>query len=311
MPVSNYHIGQYIKKRREELNVNQDALCYGICNRSTLSRIERGRQEPSYQVLKALLQRLGISENRCQILIGPQEFAIVELQREIVADNVKHDFSAALQKIERLEALFQPEQQPILQQFVLRVRALAGYEKDGQHFDYDCPTQRRMLKQALELTCAGINLENMRGFLLGEDETKIINQIAITYSEEGKRRQAIEIYRQLIRYVESHFPDCKVRQVMLPLTAYNYSRLLGLERRYEEAIEVAELGRQCCVKYNKCRMLGGLLLNIACCLHELGKDEESRKIMQQSYYAYLIMEDLISCEVVQKYAEETFKIKIN
>lgn len=98
---------------------------------------------------------------------------------------------------------------------------------------------------------------------------------------------------------------------MLPLTAYNYSRLLGLERRYEEAIEVAELGRQCCVKYNKCRMLGGLLLNIACCLHELGKDEESRKIMQQSYYAYLIMEDLISCEVVQKYAEETFKIKIN
>lgn len=96
--MSNYHIGQYIKKRREELNVNQDALCYGICNRSTLSRIERGRQEPSYQVLKALLQRLGISENRCQILIGPQEFAIVELQREIVADNVKHDFSAALQK---------------------------------------------------------------------------------------------------------------------------------------------------------------------------------------------------------------------
>ena len=150
--MSNYHIGQYIKKRREELNVNQDALCYGICDRSTLSRIERGRQEPSYQVLKALLQRLGISENRCQILIGPQEFAIVELQREIVADNVKHDFSAALQKIERLEALFQPEQQPILQQFVLRVRALAGYEKDGQHFDYDCPTQRRMLKQALELT---------------------------------------------------------------------------------------------------------------------------------------------------------------
>ena len=168
-----------------------------------------------------------------------------------------------------------------------------------------------MLKQALELTCTGINLENMSGFLLGEDETKIINQIAITYSEEGKRRQAIEIYRQLIRYVESHFSDCEVRQVMLPLTAYNYSRLLGLERRYEEAIEVTELGRQCCVKYNKCRMLGGLLLNIACCLHEMGKDEESRKIMQQSYYAYLIMEDLISCEVVQKYAEETFKIKIN
>ena len=257
------------------------------------------------------MQRLGISENRCQILIGPQEFAIVELQREIVADNVKHDFSAALQKIERLEALLQPEQQPILQQFVLRVRALAGYEKDGQHFDYDCPTQRRMLKQALELTCAGINLENMSGFLLGEDETKIINQIAITYSEEGKRRQAIEIYRQLIRYVESHFPDCEVRQVMLPLTAYNYSTLLGLERRYEEAIEVAELGRQCCVKYNKCRMLGGLLLNIACCLHELGEDKKSGELLIASYYVNKAMERTKSCETVKQYARENLGIEID
>ena len=308
--MSNYHIGQYIKKRREELNVNQDALCYGICDRSTLSRIERGRQEPSYQVLKALLQRLGISENRCQILIGPQEFAIVELQREIVADNVKHDFSAALQKIERLEALFQPEQQPILQQFVLRVRALAGYEKDGQHFDYDCPTQRRMLKQALELTCAGINLENMRGFLLGEDETKIINQIAITYSEEGKRRQAIEIYRQLIRYVQSHFAGCEIGQVMLPLTAYNYSRLLGQERRYEEAIEIAELGRECCIRYNKCQVLGGLLLNIAYCLHELGEDEKSRELLIDSYHISKAMEQTRSCEVVRKYAKENLQIEI-
>ena len=175
----------------------------------------------------------------------------------------------------------------------------------------DCPTQRRMLKQALELTCAGINLENMRGFLLGEDETKIINQIAITYSEEGKRRQAIEIYRQLIRYVESHFPDCEVRQVMLPLTAYNYSRLLGLERRYEEAIEVAELGRQCCVKYNKCRMLGGLLLNIACCLHELGEDEKSKELLIQSYYVGLAMENFQDCEVIKRYAKETIGLLLN
>lgn len=48
---------------------------------------------------KALLQRLGISEDRCQILMGAQEFEIAELQREIVADNVRKDFSSALKKI--------------------------------------------------------------------------------------------------------------------------------------------------------------------------------------------------------------------
>lgn len=309
--MNRFMIGEYIRTQREAKEINQDDLCRGICNRSTLSRIERGRQEPSYYTLKVLLQRLGIPEERFQILMGPQEFEIEELQQEIVADNVKHDFSSALKKIERLETLFQAEQQPVLQQFVLRVRALAGYEKDGQHFDYDYSTQREMLTHALELTCAGIHLKNMGRFLLGEDEAKIVNQIAITYSEEGNRRQAIEIYRQLIRYVQRNFAGCEVERVLLPLTAYNYSRLLGLECRYEESIEVAELGRQCCVKYNRCRMLGGLLLNIACCLHEMGEDERSRELLTQSYYVYKVMEEHRSCKVVQNYAKETFGMELN
>ena len=307
----NYHIGEYIKRKREEKEIKQDELCYGICDRSTLSRIERGKQEPSYYILKALLQRLGISEDRCQILMGPQEFEISELQREIVADNVRNDFSSALKKIRRLEELSQSAENPLLQQFILRVRAAAGYEENGERLDYDNPTQRKMLIQALELTCPGITMENVGSFLLSEDEAKIINQIAITYSEEGNRRQAIEIYRQLIRYVQSHFAGCEVGQVMLPLTAYNYSRLLGQERRYEEAIEIAELGRQCCVKYNKCRFLGGLLFNIAYCLHDLGKDVESMELMIQSYYVNKAMDRTRSCEVVRKYAKETLKLEIS
>lgn len=307
----NYHIGEYIKRKREEKEIKQDELCYGICDRSTLSRIERGKQEPSYYILKALLQRLGISEDRCQILMGAQEFEIAELQREIVADNVRKDFSSALKKIRRLEELSQSAENPLLRQFILRVRALAGYEKNGERHAYTRPVQRKILIHALELTCPGITMENLDSFLLGEDEAKIINQIAITYSEEGNRRQAIEIYRQLIRYVQSHFAGCEIGQVMLPLTAYNYSRLLGQERRYEEAIEIAELGRQWCVKYNKCRMLGGLLLNIAYCLHELGNDEKSKKLLLNSYYAYLLMENFTSCKVVQEYAEENLGIKIS
>lgn len=306
----NYHIGEYIKRKREEKEIKQDELCYGICDRSTLSRIERGKQEPSYYILKALLQRLGISEDRCQILMGAQEFEIAELQREIVADNVRKDFSSALKKIRRLEELSQSAENPLLQQFILRVRAAAGYEENGERLDYDNPTQRKMLIQALELTCPDITMENLDSFLLGEDEAKIINQIAITYSEEGDHRQAIEIYHQLIRYVQSNFAGCEIGQVMLPLTAYNYSRLLGQERRYEEAIEVAELGRQCCVRYNKCRFLGGLLLNIACCLHDLDQDDASRKRLIQSYYAYLVMEDTVSCEVVQNYAKKVLGIEI-
>ena len=111
--------------------------------------------------------------------------------------------------------------------------------------------------------------------------------------------------------MQSHFAGCEIGQAILPLTAYNYSRLLGLEHRHEEAIEIAELGRQWCVKYNKCRMLGGLLLNIACCLHELGNDEKSKKLLLNSYYAYLLMENFTSCKLVQDYAKKTLKLEIS
>ena len=303
----NYHIGEYIKRKREEKEIKQDELCYGICDRSTLSRIERGKQEPSYYILKALLQRLGISEDRCQILMGPQEFEISELQREIIADNVRKDFSSALKKIRRLEELSQSAENPLLQQFVRRVRALAGYEENGERFAYDYPTQREMLMQALKLTHPNIDLSHISNCLLSVDEIKILNQYAITYSEIGNRRYAIHIYQQLFDCINYNCIDTESIVSILTLLAYNYSRLLGQERRYEEAVEIAELGQNYCVKYNKCQMLGGLLLNIACCAHELEDDEKSKDLLRQAYYVNKAMKQEKSCKVVEEYWKQTFK----
>lgn len=164
-----------------------------------------------------------------------------------------------------------------------------------------------MLLEALQISCPGIDPEHLQGHLLGEEEGKLLNQIAITYSESGERRRAIEIYRQLMDYIQTHQVGTETGAALLPLVAYNYSRLLGRERRYEECIEVAEIGRRCCVMYGRCKMLGGLLLNIAYSLHELGDDEKAKELLIESYYAYKVMEDFRSCEVVQKYAEESLK----
>ena len=66
-----YNIGLFIKKKREEQHIRQEDLCRGICDKSTLSRIERGKQEPSSGILGVLLQRLGINEDQLAVLLGP------------------------------------------------------------------------------------------------------------------------------------------------------------------------------------------------------------------------------------------------
>lgn len=75
-----YNIGLFIKKKREEQHIRQEDLCRGICDKSTLSRIERGKQEPSSGILGVLLQRLGINEDQLAVLLGPKDFEISDLQ---------------------------------------------------------------------------------------------------------------------------------------------------------------------------------------------------------------------------------------
>ena len=307
--MAQYPLGIIIRQRRDMLGLSQQQLCQGICDRSTLSRIERGDQVPSYHSLRALLQRLELQEKDLPFLLGQPDFQTAQLQKEIVALNTRKQWLQAQQKIRELQAL-PTAADPLTRQFILRAKALAGYEQDGKAVPYPYEEQRQMLLEALQISCPGIDPEHLQGHLLGEEEGKLLNQIAITYSESGERRRAIEIYRQLMDYIQTHQVGTDTGAVLLPLVAYNYSRLLGRERRYEECIEVAEIGRQCCVMCNKCKMLGGLLHNIAYSLHELGEDDKSKEILTQAYYVHKAMERNSSCEAVKKYAEETFGLTI-
>lgn len=189
----------------------------------------------------------------------------------------------------------------ITQQFILRCKALA-------YFPEDYPASRDLLLQALSLTLPDFDFDHISDYLLGIEEVKILNQLANSYSEAGDRRFAIHIYRQLFDDSRKHLLNSEAKVSLFIMLSYNYSRLLGLERRYEEEIEIATLGQQACIQYNKCRLLGGLLLNIACGLHELGKDEESKSNLIDAYYAHRLMKNEPSCELIKKYAEETFNI---
>lgn len=290
-----YNIGLFIKKKREEQHIRQEDLCRGICDKSTLSRNERGKQEPSSGILGVLLQRLGINEDQLAVLLGPKDFEISDLQKEIVALNSQKEYEKAAEKIRRLEQLVEPTDK-ITQQFILRSKALA-------YFPEDYPASRDLLFQALSLTLPDFDFDHISDYLLGIEEVKILNQLANSYSEAGDRRFAIHIYRQLFEDPRKRLFNIEAELTLLPLLAYNYSRLLGLERRYEEEIEIATLGQKTCIKYNKCQYLGGLLLNISCALRELGQDKESRSKLIDSFYAYHLMGDESSCNLIIQYAQ--------
>lgn len=270
-------IGAYIRQNREAQGLTQQQLCEGICEPATISRIENGQQTPSRSRLSALLQRLGLPDDRYFALLGPNETEISSLQAEILSCNVHGQQKRGLELIARLENIMEADDH-IIRQFVLRSRVLLG--------DYGFEEQLDILLEATRLTVPRFDLDKIESFLYSFDEIKIINQIGNIYAHAGQQKKAIDIYSRLLQYVQQHNSNITQSTGQLTLVAYNYALELDVCHLYQDAVEIAELCRQTCVDYGHYQFLPGALHIMAECYHFMGDDEKSKDLYLQAYGIY-------------------------
>ena len=218
-----YFLGEYIKKQREKLGLTQEQVCEGICEQVTLSRLENGRQTPSRTRVNALLQRLGLPEDRYYMILTKNELEIEALKKEIIACNALDSAKEGFSKVEQLEKLVNTDDN-LEKQFILRSKALLGYLAGR----YTKEEKLRMLIQAIGLTIPDFDLEIIGSHLYTVDEMKIINQIAGVYSDMGQNKKAADIYYQLLKYVQKHQQEAVISSGMLPMVLGNYARALDL-----------------------------------------------------------------------------------
>ena len=152
--MKNVFLGEYVKQRRLDLGLTQEQLCYGICEPMTLSRLENGKQTPSRNRINALLQRLGLPDDRYFALLSKNELEMEALQKEIVACNATEKVPEGFEKLAQFEKLADPDDQ-IAQQFALRSRVLLG-RLDGRYTPLE---QIDLLMQAIQLTVPRFDLE--------------------------------------------------------------------------------------------------------------------------------------------------------
>ena len=294
--MKNVFLGEYIKQRRLDLGLTQEQLCDGICEPVTLSRLENGKQTPSRNRINALLQRLGLPDDRYFALLSKNELEMEALQKEIVACNATEKVPEGFEKLAQFEKLADPDDQ-IAQQFALRSRVLLG-RLDGRYTPLE---QIDLLMQAIQLTVPRFDLESIESFLYTRDEITIINQIGLAYSDAGQNKKAAEIYYQLLKETITSIG-------VLPLVLYNYARVLDLCGRYEEGAALAKEGREACIQYGHYQVLPRCLEIEAECRHFMGDDEISKELYYQSYYLCKVIGYQIGLEVVKKEAKEYLNI---
>lgn len=300
-----YFIGEIIRQKRTELGLKQCQLCEGICEPTTMSRIESGKQMPGLNTLKNLLQRLGLSDERYYALVSKNEMQIADLQTEIVSANVFKDPQRGLPKIAELEELADPDDH-LLHQFILRSKASLGKRENGQIVAYSLDEKLDMLFKAIRLTVPNFDIDAIEEGLYSIDEVKVINHIATVYSDLKQHEKAIKIYDQLLQYINKHFQNILQSGGLLPLVAFNYARELDLIGRYTDAIEIAETGWKACTQYGQYRYLAPTIAIIAECNHFFGDDSKSKEYYRQSYYIYKAVDDERGARVITAEAKKYF-----
>ena len=284
-------IGENIRQARLEAGKTQEELCEGLCDPSTLSRIETGKQTPSRNLANALLQRLDLPCDRYYTFPTSAEAEADALRTAIDNDTARfqqslgeekhHARLSALEHLDRLEAVTEAGDR-IGRQYILAMRAALEEEDGPSRFEI----KLHMLLEAIRLTVPRFDLEALRERLYSIDETEIISQIARTYSNAGQHEKAAGIFSQLLTYVREHDQNVTHPSRHLSPAILNYARELYLTGRYGEALETAEQGRRTCLDYGYCQSLPGLLAVMAECRYAMGEVEQSRELFCQAYYLF-------------------------
>lgn len=296
-------IGSVIKQRRKELKLTQEQVCSGICDPVSLSRIENGKQTPSRSVINALLQRLGLPDNRYYAFASQRELEVENLEKEIIACNVTHDASSGFELLSKLKEIVSPDDH-LTKQFILRSEALLGELDKRYGFD----KQLELLTAALHLTVPNFDLNRIENRLYTFDELKTIIQIANVYSNFSKNEKAADILYQLLKYTQNHCQEVAIPGNILLLILYNYARVLDLSGRYSEGVKIAQEGRDACIKYGHYQTLPGCLEIYGECCYFLGRKSESEEAYYQAYYLCKLTDRKEDIETIKNEAKKYLNI---
>ena len=303
------HIGEIIKQRRLELKLTQEELCEGICEPPTMSRIEKGHQTPTHSKLKALLSRLNLSSEKYYAMMSENELEIEQLKDMIIDFNTRKLYAEALEKIDTLIPLADLDD-TITQQFIIRSRVLCGKREYNSIIPYSADEKLSLLFEAIKMTIPNFDIDEIGSHWYSLEEMKIINHIALVYSENKQQREAVDIYYQLLKFIKRKLVIHSDNVALAILVSYNYCLTLSQMQRYDDAFEIAHWGWNKCIEWSRSGPLGGLLFVIGKCLYYTGKIEESKDYFIQSYYAFKSMRDISNSDSVKEDIKKYFDINL-
>ena len=296
-----FQLGTVIKTRREELGITQEDLADGICSVPTLSRIENGERMPTKDHFEMFMQRLGYSAMSLDFFTDKQDFQTYELKFKVRQEFVSGNYALAGEHMRELESALKAPTK-IDRQFILLHDALINKSK------YTNGERLEQLEAAIQLTCPKFK-SGVIPKVLSYDEIILLNNIAICNHAQGNTAQAIEILTALKEYFDHHVISVEEALRTQPMILYNLSKYLGLSGRYDECIEICDLGIRIARMTGRCPLLGETLFNRAWALLQRNRAEDrevAKRALKDAIYFSCAIDNQKILKTMQDFYKESF-----
>ena len=262
-----------IGELRKEAGISQSRLCKGLCSVQLLSKIELEERTPDMLLLEALLQRLGKSPEKLEIILSMEEYRHIE-HRDAIEDALR--FGKLNEAEEKLNAYLKKyEHEGIMQRmYGYRMRGALAIEQGTYAI------AEEWLRKVAVLSVPEQNWLNLKKELLSTFELENFVLLCQAWMKQGKINEAKVQLEVLHEYVNEHITDeeeiIKSQSKIASLLGTIYNK----EGRYQDCIKVCEpvfeLERDCAVL----QAMTLLLQNLSYAYEHIRETEKAKKLLK-------------------------------
>lgn len=270
------NFGKKIKDTRKSLGLTQKELCDRVCTQGYLSRLEKGEYAPTLPVYFGLCKKLGVDPESFykSSEMMEQDDYVKEVIFEIRKAASKRDYHFILKNvnIELSNPAFQGNKE---RQFLLWHLGVGKYylQKD--------------FEGAINTLDEALTLSNRRSGIIFDYYLEVLLSKAIIYSDEKKYTDALMIYTEVERSINSHMEvdDSK----FIVRFYYNYARLTNMLKDFTHTISLVNKGIELCLDNEFIYLLGDLHYLKGINFYDMDSYEDAHISFQNAFYSYSLI----------------------
>ena len=225
--------GMILKKRRKEQKVSAKVISQGLCTESYYSKIESGKAQPDVFLARALMQRLGISDEPFTFFVSKIEAEQYSLERKYVGIE-KYKPELIPEVLERIEELCAEKENRILSRFCAIARIIHLSEHD----------KSEPIMEIIRETIPGFELENVSEYRLSRMELSNILSYCYALRIDGYVIKATIGLYHLFKYFDGMFLEDIYKAGIGPMILGALVNMLGVQNRNDEILELSNGIRQ-------------------------------------------------------------------